>query len=427
MSTVLTLLLLWVVVSAGLLTAMHGRLLRALWREPVLTRPVVIVESDDWGPGPGTDAGILRAIAASLDAIRDRSGRPAVMTLGIVLGVPDGAAILAGKGKVYARRSLAEPEFAPIVAAIRDGCATRVFALQRHGLEHFWPAALLARLADDEALREWLADPSTRSEALPAALQSRWVDSARLPSTPLAPPAIEAAVREEAALFKQVFGELPEVAVPNTFVWDDALERAWAAHGVRCVVTPGCRYEGRDAAGNLGPPTRRIRNGECGVGGLRYVVRNDYFEPIRGHRAERVWQAVATRTAQGRPTLLEMHRESFIAAPGDARAALSELERALRGAVARHPALCFMRTAELACHFGDPASPLLACGLPMRLRVWLRRLQAEPPCARLLKTTGLAWPLRFAGWLLGMRARNGTPAARTGQSSSTPLSGRTDR
>jgi len=412
MSTVLTLLLLWVVVSAGLLTAMHGRLLRALWREPVLTRPVVIVESDDWGPGPAADAGILRAIAAILDAIRDRSDRPAVMTLGIVLGVPDGSAILAANGKIYVRRSLAEAEFAPIVAAIRDGCVKGVFALQRHGLEHLWPAALLARLAGDAAIREWLADPSARSEALPAALQSRWVDSARLPSTPLAPPAIDAAVREEAALFERIFGELPQVVVPNTFVWDDAVECAWAAHGVRCVVTPGCRYEGRDAAGALEPPTRRTLNGERGVGGLRYVVRNDYFEPIRGHRAERVWQAVAARTAQGRPTLLETHRESFIAPPEPARAALIELERALRGAVARHPDLCFMRTAELVGQFDDAASPLLARALPIRLRAWLCRLQAEPRCVRLLKATGLAWPLRSAGWLLGTLTRNGAMSPR---------------
>ena len=413
MNEIGALVLAWLAVSCGMVAALHGRRLRALWREPVLVRPVVIVESDDWGPGPDTDAARLRELATMLAAIRDEEGRPAVMTVGVVLGVPAGAAITATGGRVYVRRSLADGEFEDIVAAIRDGCAAGVFALQRHGLEHFWPEALLARLGGDDTLRQWLAGPAVRSEALPAALQSRWVDAAKLPSGRLDPSAVEAAVAEEAALFARVFGEAPEVAVPNTFVWDDATERAWAVHGVRWVVTPGWRYEGRDANGRLLAPTRRILNGERGLNGLRYVVRNDHFEPIRGHRAERVWQAIATRSLQGRPVLLETHRESFIASPDAAAAALGELERALRGAITHYPDLRFMSTAELARHFADAQSPFVARGVAVRLAAWLCRVPAELPCARLLKATGLAWLLRLAGWLLGIVTHAGVRAART--------------
>lgn len=418
MNAVLAFVALWLLAAGGVLAAVHGRRLLALWREPVLARPVLIVESDDWGPGPPADAAMLADIAATLAAIRDATGHPAVMTLGVVPSVPDGPAILAAACASYRRRRLDEREFAPLVAAIREGCTAGVFALQRHGLEHFWPAALLARAGADAALRRWLAEPLARSEALPAALQSRWVDASTLPSSPLAPADVDAAVREEAALFERVFGAAPAVAVPNTFVWDDATERAWAAHGVRWVVTPGWRHEGRDAAGALTPPTRRTLNGERGLDGLRYVVRNDYFEPSRGHRAERVWTSLAARGAQGRPTLVETHRENFVADPGEARAALGELERALRGALVRHPDLRFMSTADLVRHFDDPfsddpLSPLLARGGALRLRAWLARVRAEASCARLLKATGLDWPLRLVGWLLGFVTHAGVRATKT--------------
>lgn len=405
MMLVSLLLMLWLVVSVALLVAMHGRLLHELWCEPMIERPVLIIESDDWGPGPTDDARVLREIARILTGIRDRDGHPAVMTLGVVLGIPDAATILASGGTEYGRRTLAESEFAPVVDAIRDGCAARVFALQRHGLEHFWPRTLLARLREDEGVRAWLGEPLVRSEALPAAIQSRWVDAARTPSRALPPAEVEHAVREEAELFQRIFGEAPEVAVPNTFVWDEAVERAWAASGVRCVVTPGCRYEQRGEGGGLAPATRRIRNGQRGADGVIYVVRNDYFEPIRGHRAGRVWQAVAMRSAQARPTLLETHRESFIDGPDRVRMALDELESALSGAKARNAELCFMSTADLARHLADPASKLLVRRLPVRIRVWLCRLRAEFGSARLLKVTGLMLPLRAAEWGLGILTR----------------------
>ena len=418
---------LWLSASAGLLWVLHGRQLVALWREPVFAVPVLIVESDDWGPGPDADAEALRALASMLGTVRDCAGQPAVMTLGVVAGVPDGSAIHASDCIRYVRRTLAEPEFAALVEVMRAGVASGVFALQRHGLEHFWPATLLARLAsgavagtsetakngEPRALRDWLGTAHTRSEALPSALQSRWVDCSHLPSTRLDPHEVEAAVREEAALLRQLFGAAPDVAVPNTFVWDDGVEIAWAASGVRCIVTPGCRYEGRDAAGLLASATLRIHNGERSRTGVCYVVRDVYFEPVRGHHAERVWQALDERVAQGRPALVETHRDSFIGTPDTSRAALTELERALQGALVRHPALRFMSTSELARELCDADSALRAHTLGPRLAAWFARVQAEASLSRILKFTGLAVVLRLFRGLLRSEADHRTRSAQS--------------
>ena len=397
MLVIASILVAWLVVTA-LLLGRQAATLRALWREPMLTRPVLIVESDDWGPGPAADAAMLERIHLLLAGYRDAEDRPVVMTLGVVLGKPDGAAILAANCQAYYRNTLAEARYAPIVDAIRAGCAAGVFALQRHGLEHCWPSSLLSRTCQDEGLRRWLADPDARSEALPSALQSRWADTSTLPSTPLPAKAVVAAVAEEQALFASLFGQAPPVAVPNTFVWTDTVERAWAATGVRCVVTCGRQFEGRAAGGGLMPPKRVIRNGERGVGDVRYVVRDAYFEPIRGHRAEQVWQAVAQRTVLARPTLLETHRESFID-QSSADGALAELGRALAGVLERQPDVCFISTEQLATVFDDPRNALRLRSLAARSATFLRRLRAEATLSRPLKLCGLYFLLPVAARL----------------------------
>lgn len=398
----------WIAFGVALLHR-HAPVLRALWREPMLARPVLVVESDDWGPGPATDGNALARIHRLLARYRDAEGQPVVMTLGVVPGKPDGRAILAADCLTYHRSTLAEPQYASIVGAMRTGCAAGVFALQRHGLEHCWPGALLVRARDDEALRRWLADPRARSEALPSALQSRWVDAGTLPSVPLPQAEVDAAVAEECALFVSLFGQAPSVAVPNTFVWDERVERAWAASGVRCVVTCGRRIEGRAADGRLLQPARILRNGERGAGGVRYVVRDAYFEPIRGHRAEQVWQAIAQRAALARPTLLETHRESFID-PVAAEPALAELERALAGALERHPDVRFLSTERLAAVFADPRDALHLRGSGARCAVFMRRLRAEPVLSRPLKLCGLYYLLSPLARGIGIVTRSATGA-----------------
>src|SRR5512139_410836 len=74
----------WVTVAV-----VYRRHLAACWREPVLRHPVLIIESDDWGAGPHEQASALTRLASVLNGVRDETGRPAVMTLGVVLAVAD--------------------------------------------------------------------------------------------------------------------------------------------------------------------------------------------------------------------------------------------------------------------------------------------------------------------------------------------------
>ncbi|KAF0102878.1 MAG: Glycosyl hydrolase family 57 [bacterium] len=366
------------------------RPLRAAWREPTLRHPVLIVESDDWGPGPARHATALHRLAKCLLKYRDANGRLPVMTLGLTLSLPDSQAIrAAGLSLPYHSLPLTAPVYADILAAIREGIAAGIFAPQLHGMAHYWPEALMRAGQADPQVLDWiLAGPGQETESLPSPLQSRWVDASVLPSRTLPEPEIRAAVAEEIALYTQIFGDSPAVVVPPTFVWTETVEAAWARGGVACVVTPGRRYIGRDAAGKptAGAMGVALRNGQTGAAGVLYLVRDDYFEPAYGHAAERALDALRDKTAQGRPCLLETHRFNFTGE--HAAAALRELDRLFAEALSRHTDLRFTSSAELAEQYrrhGD----WLETRLARRFAALVARARRLPRFWKLARLTGL--------------------------------------
>jgi len=366
--------------------------LRAVWREPVLRYPVMIIEGDDWGAGPvDAQAHALNRLVEVLSRYRDQTGRHPVMTLALVLAVPDGPAIR--RDGQYHRRLLDDPLFNPVRQAIERGRAAGVFALQLHGLEHYWPAGLVA--STDPAVRAWLTGetPGT-TEKLPSPLQSRWVDASVLPSRPLEQSAVASAVQQEANHFQRIFGMTPRVAVPPTFVWTEAVERAWAQAGVEFVVTPGLRSACRNAAGVPDCDSGPFYNNQPGLG-VTYLVRDDYFEPERGHRAERGLAALAHKWGQRRACLFETHRSNFI---GDAAAAsrhLAEIDRLYAVLLKHYPDLRFTSTEELARALQQGNPVWVETRFSIRLAAWLSRTRDLRIYWKLARVSGLAWLMRL--------------------------------
>jgi hypothetical protein len=201
------------------------------------------------------------------------------------------------------------------------------------------------------------------------------------------------------------------VAVPNTFVWDPIVELAWRRHGVEVVVTPGTRYAGRDREGRLIGSGERILGGERSAQGLRYLVRDAYFEPSRGHRAEDVLRDFAAHNATARPLLLETHRENFVRGDETRRGALRALREALEAVLRVRPDTRFMSTVELADALGTPDGPLLAHEMCSLLTAWLHRVRNEAALRRPLKWSGL--DLLIRGLLAMLPVANVPKSGRT--------------
>jgi len=388
--TFAAILVLWMAV----LLAFAGPL-AARWREPVLRQPVLIIESDDWGAGPLVQADALSRLSVLLQRVRDRSGHPAVMTLGVVLEVPDGARIAATGGTEYHALPLADARFDAIRAAMQTGIDAGVFAPQLHGQCHYWPPALMEAAKSDASVRDWLTAPEPAStEDLPSPLQTRWADASSLPSRALAPEAIQQVVVAEAASYQAVFGSAPQVAVATTFVWNEAVETAWAQAGVEAIITPGRRATCRNVAGQPAGEDATMLTGERSLAGQTYLVRDVYFEPALGHAPQRLVEGLQARTRLGRACLVETHRFNFMQALDSS---LSALETGLIAALAASPNLRFISPPELvrALQTRDPA--WVETRLRPRLVAWRERLDEIPRFRRVAQLSGLVLPLTLLG------------------------------
>lgn len=410
--TIIAAVLGWLLASTVLLALLYRRALSAAWREPVLRAPVLIFESDDWGYGPPVQAECLDRLGDALSTFRDSTGRHPVATLGVVLAGPDGERMREDECRVYHRVRLDDPRFGPVRKAILRGQSGGVFAPQLHGMEHFWPASLVRSAAREGRIHDWLAQSSPpATEELPPPLQSRWIDAAVLPSVPLPEREATAAASEETGAFADVFAMPAEVVVPSTFVWNEAVERAWIRAGISVIVTPGLRNDGRDADGRLIAGKVRYYNGETSPEGAMYVVRDIYFEPALGHRHGEALAALRSKTRTARPALVEMHRFNFIGDAERARNALDELRKLVQAALAAFPGLRFMSTAELAQQYRERSS-LVENRTTMRLHFLIRRLAEQSRLRKLAWATGAALPV----WLAYVLTR---PPARLHPASST--------
>lgn len=374
-----------------LLVTWYRPSLSALWREPVWRQPVLVLGSDDWGAGPLSQAQALEAVMQVLVRHRDGTGRHPVLSLAVVLAVPDGAAIL-DSGE-YRRVELDDARLAPVLSAIRRGRDLGVFEVQLHGLEHFWPPTLMA--SEDPAVQSWLRqDGPAATENLPSPMQSRWTDARRLPSAALDDAIVHAAIAEEAGLFGRVFGAHPAVVVPPTFVWTRVCEEAWAAQGVRVVVTPGWRYPVRGADGLPGEDQGPLACGDR-EGSTMYLTRLDYFEPKRGRDALSALAALELATRHGRPCLLENHRDNFIGDRTTCQRSLDELDRLYREALERLPALRFLSTSDVAAVLDRRDPEWLHLDWRKGLRARWARLAGMGRAWTLMRWTGVA---AIGGW-----------------------------
>lgn len=368
-------------VGVSLFAVVYRQALWALWCEPVLRQPVLIIESDDWGPAPPGDVPVLERLVRILSHHRDHTGHPAVMTLGLVLAVPDGALIRDCGLRQYYRQPLVGDRFKELRQTFLTGVRKKVFSLQLHGMEHFWPESVMAAARKDSKLQSWLTDATPLAEQLPDALQSRWCDCSLLPCRNLDKETVRQASYEEAISFSRTFGNIPAVAVPPTFIWNDAVEDGWARAGVRVIISPGRRLDGRDSQGRpVGPapnkPGGLHLNGMHGQQGLTYLIRNAWFEPNRGHTAQKGIDTLASLVSLGRPVLFETHRSNFIGGGPEAERAFGELDALLKGALQRFPRLRFCASEHLAERINTCDAGWIECSFQQRLTVFLRRVLA---------------------------------------------------
>ncbi len=379
----------WVVIWCFIIIKRYFRDIVYSWQEPVLKYPVLIFESDDWGAGPLSQITALSRIKEILARYSDKKGHHPVMTLGVVLSIPDSNKIIRTGYRSYFAKRLDHPDFLPIKTMMLNGLTQGVFDLHLHGMAHYWPDNLMRALQTDKKVQQWLNQGYLLTEELPSTLQSRWTNNKQLPTIPLNHNEVDRAVKEEVEEFKKQFGTKPTVVVPPTFIWDEFVEQSWRKCAINYLITPGQYYDHRDKRGKPSGNEEKIVNGQLSRTGLTYMVRNDYFEPGLGHTAEKAVKELDIKTHLAQPTLLEIHRFNFIQNEAITKNSLLELEKVITLALEKYPDIMFLSTQVLAEKYSSKNKYFIEKSYLIRLLVCMERLWINHTIKKWLYISGL--------------------------------------
>lgn len=302
---------------------------------------VICIESDDWGlcgflpdssaiavldrqaldPGPFPDvywhstyedSASVAQLCAVLAAHHGRDGLPAVLQPNYIMASL--AYTPATEAAEASWREASLPDTPPgyqrpgLWNAVREGRLAGVWHPEFHGRWHYDPARRLEATRGDPvveaaAARQVLVFPdSERAWEL-----GPWRD----------PEVLRSELARSLETFSELFGAPPRSVIAPDYLWNDADEARWVAHGLR--VIQGQRQqrqatwrwpEGRVRKVIHRTATRWWRRDRS------YLDRNCIFEPVQQDNPRGITMAAAAGVrgawARGEPAVLEAHRINFV-------------------------------------------------------------------------------------------------------------------
>ena len=385
-----------------------NKLFRQTWREPYFADTLVLIESDDWGPGGVVDAERLAQLLACLESHHDTVQRTAVITADVVLSVPDVEKIIADPDFTYQRKTLDEaaPDIYKVMLA---GIKSGAFVPQLHGLEHLNGQAF-ARLCqqNDPRIADAIADPHGWNwESLDSPLQGHYVDGSQLPTQAISLAQAQAIIALATQTFQRLFGYPSVSIVAPCYLWNSAIESVWQQHAIQMIQTAGYRCDGIDEHGKHHQDKLLIRLGDTNDAGQVYLIRNVMYEPVDGNNnSETAYQEALLAQSQALPICISTHRYNYTRSEEDFWQSLAGLDRLLSTIGQTFSDIRFVSSPELGVQILTPSvaminyfngelwPPLTQLTGAKKIAPFLRRLHARHPKLVLISyLTGLIIPV----------------------------------
>lgn len=323
-------------------------LFKATWNEPYFDSVLVVIESDDWGPGDDDHIHGLHKLLSVLKRYKDTSGRTAVLTANIILTIPDSEKMVQDNYERYEYKTLPD-HFGKILGFMRDMYDQGLFFPQLHGLAHYYPEKITEQAGSDSSgVRDWICNAPYEWENLPHQLQAHYIDGAALPSEPVAYETQKYFIETAVLLFKKAFGFNSRSTVAPCYLWDDTTEKIWTDSGFRYIQTAGYRCTGLDSNGNYVQDPKIIRAGDTNFSGLIYLVRTVMFEPRDFCDAEKTCiKGIKQAVNQGLPVVISTHRYNYAGAGSCLMPSIEALDRILTFIVKNYTDSLFLNSEEL--------------------------------------------------------------------------------
>jgi hypothetical protein len=332
-------------------------------------RPLVLLQSDDWGRVGVRDeegreelraAGLnlgerpydlysletaedVGALAETLGAAKDSVGRPACLGMNFLVANVDFAASAASEFREIVLKPLAEGlpgrwSRPGLFEAYRRGLEEGVFFPALHGLTHFCQPAVrhaLSHKERGELLRTlWRSETPYIHWRMPWAGYEYWDPEKAVPERFISEPEQERWIGLAAQFFRRFFGRGAISACAPGYRADSATFRCWKAHEIRIAQN--------------GPGTMRA---PCfDEHGLLHTYRSLDFEPALdpGLRWEDCFQRAESWLIRGLPLIISAHSINFHATMAPFRQkTLPLLEALLTALKKRFPDLLYVNDGQL--------------------------------------------------------------------------------
>lgn len=346
-SILIVLLFFWLAVVL-LLWLGKRDLFKKTWSETYIKEKVLVIESDDWGPGGDFHADRLQRLSNVLSSYKDSLGRPALLTADMVLSVPDLKQTMTAPDQPL-RRNILNKDFPKVHQAFIKAMEVGVFVPQLHGLEHLYGEGL-KRLANNNDPRVQDATQTEHWwdwETLDSPLQSHYVDGTLLPSKPHTADIQQAIVDKATRLFEQCFGFPTASTVAPCYMWVDNTEKAWAEKHIQFIQTAGYRCPGRKEDGSYIQDQQETRPGDRNALGQIYLVRNAMYEPVDGRREDDCIRQIEQAYTQASPATISTHRYNYTRTEDECEMSLMGLQKILQHCTKKYADLRFASSPEL--------------------------------------------------------------------------------
>ena len=276
---------------------------------PRTPAPMLVIESDDWGAIRVPDRAALSAMQAcglssrnpfdrldsletpddldalldALGSVKDANGLPARFTMNTVMANPDLEALLENNFDSYRYRTISAlpekyPLYAQVLALFEQGMNDGRLKPQFHGREHLnVPAWMQAcRGGTDALLKAARCGVYGIDVALDGMRRRNFMAAWDFHSQAEQAFVLDS-IREGLELFEAQFGIRSVSAIAPCYVWDQQCERIAAEAGVRFFQGIVRQYVPRIGRERYG--FKLNYTGRFGHAGVRYLVRNCFFEP----------------------------------------------------------------------------------------------------------------------------------------------------
>lgn len=300
----------------------------------------LIIESDDWGavrtPNQKTANRIskqnkefeashykndslasqddLELLFELLASKKDTFGNNPMITPNVIVANPDFKKIKESGYTKYHYKTIREtftdmPKHSRNLEIWREGISKRVFVPQFHGREHLNISRWMKALQNDQDdVRKFLDLGMTYSGKGDYSFMEAfdWTDRSDSED-------FKTIIEEGLGIYKELFGSIPKSFIAPCYNWDDSVERVLWVNGVRWIQ--GIKNQ-LVPTGTFNEYLKKThKHGELGLNGLRYSVRNVFFEPALAANKDWVGNAMARISNaffMNKPAIICSHRINYV-------------------------------------------------------------------------------------------------------------------